>query len=150
MSDPYASAHKHRLEWMPWLWHKRSSKQRAWADPWQAEVQAALCAVEQIQLGSDVFIAPSAHLFAEPHRDIVLGDRSVIGAEVFAHGPILIGADTSINPRCHLDGGRKGIRIGSKCRIATGVQWGLDLSPTNEVLVEAHHSPPLKTTPHGI
>lgn len=118
----YTDAHKHRLSWMPWLWDRRTEAQRAWADPWQAEVQAAIAAVECVRFGADVFVAPEAHLFAEPHRDVVIGDHCRIGAEVFVHGPVLLGAHTSLNPRCHLQGGRAGIRIGSGCRIATGVR----------------------------
>lgn len=118
----YTDAHKHRLCWMPWLWDRRTDAQRAWADPWQAGIQAAIAAVEQVRFGSDVFVAPSAHLFAEPHRDVVIGDGCRIGAEVFVHGPVVLGEHTSLNPRCHLDGGRAGIRIGRGCRIATGVK----------------------------
>lgn len=120
--DPYADAHRHRLAWMPWLWDRRTERQRTWADPWQAAIQQAIADVEQVQFGDDVFVAPSAHLFAEPGRAVRIGDRCRIGAEVFVHGPVTLGDDTSLNPRCHLDGGRAGIRIGSGCRIATGVR----------------------------
>ena len=64
--------------------------------------------------------APEAHLFAEPGRTLVIGDRCSIGAEVFVHGPVVLGPDVSLNPRVSLDGGAKGIRIGEGTRVATG------------------------------
>ena len=121
-ADPYADAHRHRLAWMPWLWDRLSPRQAAWARPWQAKVQADLAAVEQVQFGDDVFVAPCAHLFAEPRREIVLGDRCRIGAEAYLHGPISLGSDTSLNPRVHLEGGAAGIHLGSGVRVATGVR----------------------------
>lgn len=122
MEDRYRAQHAERLAWMPWLWDRRTEAQRVWADPWQRELQARLMEVERVRFGEDVFLAPSAHLFAEPNRDIVVGDRVRIGAEVFVHGPVVFGPDVSLNPRCHLDGGRAGIRIGAGCRIAEGVR----------------------------
>lgn len=122
MDDAFREQHMRRLAWMPWLWDRRTAAQRVWAEPWQATVQERIASVERVRFGDDVFVAPSAHLFAEPHRDIVVGDRCRIGAEVFVHGPVVLGADVSLNPRCHLDGGRRGIRIGAGSRIAEGVR----------------------------
>lgn len=124
--DAYRTAHEHRLEWMPWLWDSLTERQASWARPWQLQVQAAIAAVERVEFGDDVFVAPSAHLFAEPGRDIVVGAGSRIGAESFLHGPVRIGERVSINPRCHLEGGG-GITIGADTRIATGVRiFGFD------------------------
>jgi acetyltransferase-like isoleucine patch superfamily enzyme len=129
VSDParYRAQHQHRLAWMPWLYPQLKPELRAWAEPWQAEIQAHLRALEAIEIGQDCFIAPCAHLFAEPHRSIRLGERVLIGAEAFIHGPVILGDEVSINPRVSLDGGRAGITIGAGTRIATGATlYGFD------------------------
>lgn len=36
------------------------------------------------------FVAESAHIFAEPGRDIVVGVGAHIGADVFLHGPVTV------------------------------------------------------------
>jgi acetyltransferase-like isoleucine patch superfamily enzyme len=112
--------HKLRMSWMPWLWLTLKPKIRAWAEPWQAEIQARLRALEAVEIGEGCFVAPEAKIFAEPHRSVRIGDRVTIGAEAFLHGPITIGDDVSINPRVSMDGGRAGIVIGEGARIATG------------------------------
>jgi acetyltransferase-like isoleucine patch superfamily enzyme len=118
--DPYRAQHERRLSWMPWLYDRLKPAQAAWARPWQAELQAAIAAVEQVRFGDDVFVAPSARLFAEPHRDIVVGDGCRIAAEAFLHGPITLGRRVGLNPRVHLDGGAAGITVGDDTRIAAG------------------------------
>ncbi len=115
----YRQQHALRLSWMPWLWFDLKPKLRAWAEPWQAEVQAKLCAVEAVSLGEGCFIAPEARIFAEPNRPIRMGDRVTIAAQAFLHGPISLADDVSVNPRVSMDGGRAGIRIGAGTRIAT-------------------------------
>jgi acetyltransferase-like isoleucine patch superfamily enzyme len=122
LDDPYRTAHQQRMAWMPWLYDRLKPAQAAWARPWQAEVQAAIAAVEQVQFGEDVFVAPSARLFAEPHRDIVVGDGCRIAAEAFLHGPLSLGVGVSLNARVILDGGRAGIQIGDHSRIAADVK----------------------------
>jgi len=117
---PYREQHKLRLSWMPWLYASAKARHPAWAEPWQAEGQARLAALETIAIGADCFIAPEAKLFGEPGRGIVIGDRCTIAADTFLHGPITLGADVSINARANLDGGTLGIRIGAGTRIATG------------------------------
>ena len=105
---------------MPWLYFQLKTAYRAWAEAWQAEVQAALVAVERVQLGVGCFVAPDAQVFAEPHRDVVVGAACALGAQVFVHGPVVLGDRVSLNPRVALDGGRAGIRVGDDTRIATG------------------------------
>lgn len=121
MNDPYRAAHERRLSWMPWLYDRLKPAQAAWARPWQADLQAAVASVEVVRFGDDVFLSPEAAVFGEPGRGVVFGDGCRIGAHVFVHGPVTVGPGTSLNPRCHLDGGRAGIVIGSGCRIAAGV-----------------------------
>jgi acetyltransferase-like isoleucine patch superfamily enzyme len=123
MSDElrYREQHQLRLSWMPWLWFSMSAEQRAWAQPWQDEIQARLRALEAVEIGEGCFIAPEARIFAEPNRPVRIGDRVTIAAEVFLHGPITLGHDVSINARVSMDGGRAGIEVGEGTRIATGV-----------------------------
>lgn len=118
--DAYVEQHKERLAWMPWLYFTLKKKDRAWAEPWQREVRERLRALESVTLADTCFIAPSARLFAEPKRGIVVGERASIGAEAFVHGPVVLADDVSLNPRVALDGGRAGIEIGEGTRIATG------------------------------
>jgi acetyltransferase-like isoleucine patch superfamily enzyme len=120
--NDYREQHALRLSWMPWLWFELKPKLRAWAEPWQAEIQARLRALEAVEIGEDCFIAPEARIFAEPHRPVRLGDRVTIAAEVFMHGPITLADDVSINARVSMDGGRAGIRVGAGTRIATGAR----------------------------
>jgi acetyltransferase-like isoleucine patch superfamily enzyme len=123
MSDAqrYREQHQLRLSWMPWLWFAMDEKLRAWAQPWQHDIQARLRAVEAVEIGDNCFVAPEARIFAEPNRPVRLGDRVAIAAEAFLHGPIMLGHDVSINARVSMDGGRAGIEVGDGTRIATGV-----------------------------
>ncbi len=117
----FVAQHKRRLSWMPWLYFSLKPEQRAWAEAWQEEVQRELCAMETVSIGRGCFIAPSAQIFAEPRRAIVIGDGSSIAADVFMHGAVTLGKNVSLNARCSLDGGSKGIVIGDDTRIAAGV-----------------------------
>ncbi|MBT1444787.1 acyltransferase [Shewanella sp. JM162201] len=119
--EDYREQHKKRLSWMPWLYFSLKEKHLAWAKPWQDEIQARLCALETVHLGANCFIAPEANLFAEPGRDIRMGDQCMIAAGVFLHGPIDIGNEVAINHGSSLDGGRSGIKIGNRTRIANQV-----------------------------
>jgi len=112
--------HKRRLAWMPWLFFTLKARHRAWAEAWQAEVQARLLAQETIQVGHGSFIAPDAGIFGEPGRDVVIGDRCAIATQAFLHGPITLGNDVSVNAGARLDGGRKGLLVGDGTRIASG------------------------------
>lgn len=114
--------HKQRLNFMPWLYLRLKPKQLAWAKPWQDDLQAKLQALETVTLGEACFIGETARLFAERGRPISIGDRCHIASDTFLHGPITLGDDIGINHGCSLDGGRAGIRIGSKTRIAAGVK----------------------------
>jgi acetyltransferase-like isoleucine patch superfamily enzyme len=114
----YRAQHKLRLSYMPWLYARLKPAHRAWAEEWQAEIQAHLQAMETIHIGRDCFIAPQARLFAEPGRPIVIGDGSFIAADAVLHGPITLGRQVSINHHATLDGGRKGIEIGDHSRLA--------------------------------
>ncbi|MCK5875081.1 MAG: acyltransferase [Alcanivoracaceae bacterium] len=118
MTDQYREQHKQRLSYMPWLYHSLKPAQREWAEAWQRELQQQLMALETIRFGDGCFVAPEAKLFAEPGRDIVVGNGSQIAADCFLHGPIRIGEHVSINHGVSLDGGRAGIDIGDHSRIA--------------------------------
>lgn len=117
---PFREQHKKRLSWMPWLYFALKDRHRAWAETWQASVQAELQRLETIRIGDGCFVAPDARLFGEPGRGIVVGDGCSIAADVFMHGPITLGRNISVNARASLDGGAKGIVIGDDTRIATG------------------------------
>jgi acetyltransferase-like isoleucine patch superfamily enzyme len=117
---PFREQHKLRLAWMPWLYFTLKEKHRAWAEPWQAEVQRHLMAVETVELGRGCFIAPTARIFAEPGRPVVIGDGCSIAADAFLHGPITLAEGVSVNARASLDGGAKGIAVGKGTRIASG------------------------------
>ena len=122
MRDPLAlrEQHQRRLAWMPWLYFVLKPRNRAWAEAWQAEVQARLLAMETVELGTGCFIAPDAAIFGEPGRPVRIGDRCAVAAQAFLHGPLTLGSDVSINAGARLDGGRKGITIGDGTRIASG------------------------------
>jgi len=122
MRDPLAlrEQHQRRLAWMPWLYFVLKPRNRAWAEAWQAEVQARLLAMETVELGAGCFIAPDAAIFGEPGRPVRIGDRCAVAAQAFLHGPLTLGSDVSINAGARLDGGRKGITIGDGTRIASG------------------------------
>jgi acetyltransferase-like isoleucine patch superfamily enzyme len=112
--------HKRRLAWMPWLYFTLKVRHRAWAEAWQAEVQARLLTQETVQIGQGCFIAPEAAIFGEPGRAVVLGDRCAIATQAFLHGPLVLGNDVSVNAGARLDGGRKGLWVGDGTRIASG------------------------------
>lgn len=118
MSDRYREQHKQRLSYMPWLYAGLKPAHRAWAEPWQQALQAELMAVETIRIAADCFIAPTARLFAEPGRPIILGEGCLIAADTFLHGPITLGCRVSINHGVSMDGGAAGITIGDDSRIA--------------------------------
>ncbi|GAA4874362.1 acyltransferase [Ferrimonas pelagia] len=120
-SERLREQHKRRLAWMPGLYYRLKPKHLSWAEPWQQALQQAVSEVETVRFGQHCFIAPDLALFAEPGRDIEIGDRCMFAAGSFLHGPIQIGNEVSINHGCSLDGGRAGIRIGDQTRIAHGV-----------------------------
>jgi len=119
-AQAFREQHKLRLAWMPWLFFVLKDRHRAWALPWQEEVQDRLRALETVTLGEGCFVAPQARIFGEPGRGVVLGPGCSVAAEAFLHGPITLGRDVSINARASLDGGARGITIGDGTRIATG------------------------------
>lgn len=63
------------------------------------------------------FVAESAHVFAEPGRDVVVGGGAHIGADVFLHGPVTLEEGVAVNARCHIDGGSRGVLIGKNSRL---------------------------------
>ena len=120
-ADPllkYREQHKHRLNYMPWLYWSLKPKNRGWAEEWQQEYQAYLMEMETVEIGQNCFISPLAHIFAEPGRKIVIGDNTFIAADCTLHGPLDIGAEVAINHHCILDGGRAGIKLHDQVRIA--------------------------------
>lgn len=121
MTVDLRARHQERMAWMPWLYFQLKEKDRAWAAAWQAELNAALTAMEDVQLDPACFVAPTAHIFAEPHRPVRIGAGSAVAAECFVHGPVTIGRNVTLNPRVSVDGGRAGVTIGDDVRIATGV-----------------------------
>ena len=121
MHDPllkYREQHKHRLNYMPWLYWRLKARHRQWAEQWQQEYQDYLMQMETVHIGKNCFISPLAHIFAEPGRDIVIGDNSFIAADCTLHGPLQIGNEVAINHHCILDGGRVGIKLHDQVRIA--------------------------------
>ncbi|QYK06431.1 acyltransferase [Shewanella zhangzhouensis] len=120
-ADDFREQHKKRLSWMPWLYFSLKDKHKAWALPWQTDIQTRLMQLETVHIGSQCFVAPEAELFAEPGRDIRIGNQCMIAAGVFIHGPVEMGDEVAINHGSSLDGGRVGIKIGSRTRIANNV-----------------------------
>ena len=114
----YREQHKHRLNYMPWLYWSLKPKNRVWAEAWQQEYQTYLQAMETVEIGQNCFISPLAHIFAEPGRKIVIGDNTFIAADCTLHGPLEIGNEVAINHHCILDGGRVGIKLHDQVRIA--------------------------------
>ncbi len=137
----FIEQHKRRLSWMPWLYFTLKEKERAWALPWQTELQRELQKLETITIAEGCFISPDAQLFAEPYRPILLtGPGTSIGAGAFIHGPVTLGARVSINARASIDGGSAGVTIGDDTRIATGVViYGFDhgLSASEPIRTQA-------------
>ena len=114
----YREQHKHRLNYMPWLYWSLKPKNREWAEQWQQEYQAYLMAMETVEIGKSCFISPLAHIFAELGRKIIIGDNTFIAADCTLHGPLVIGNEVAINHHCILDGGRAGIKLHDQVRIA--------------------------------
>jgi acetyltransferase-like isoleucine patch superfamily enzyme len=52
---------------------------------------------------------------------VILGQGTSIAAEVFLHGPAILGHNVSLNVQVRIDGGSAGIEIGDDTRIASGV-----------------------------
>lgn len=111
----YEPQKRHRMSWMHWL--HDIPKHAMWARAWQRHVQANLSAMETVRFGEDCFIGEQLHIFAEPGRDVEVGDGTRLGAEVFVHGPVTFGSNVAINARCHIDGGRRGVIIGDDTRL---------------------------------
>ncbi|EXD14375.1 chloramphenicol acetyltransferase CAT [Acinetobacter baumannii] len=114
----YREQHKHRLNYMPWLYWTLKPKHRVWAEELQKEYQAYLMDMETVEIGENCFISPLAHIFAEPGRKIKIGDNCFIAADCSLHGPLEIGNEVAINHHCILDGGRAGIKLHDQVRIA--------------------------------
>jgi acetyltransferase-like isoleucine patch superfamily enzyme len=114
--------HERRMGLMPWLYFEAPPAIAAWARPWQAEIHARLLRLEAVRLDPSCFVAEDADVIAEPGRAVVIGPRSSIATGAFVHGPVVLGADVSVNAHVTLDGGRAGIRVGDGTRIATGAR----------------------------
>lgn len=114
----YREQHKHRLNYMPWLYYSLKPKHRGWAEEWQQEYQAYLMEMETVEIGKSCFISPLAHIFAEPGRKISIGDNTFIAADCTLHGPLEIGNEVAVNHHCILDGGRVGIKLHDQVRLA--------------------------------
>lgn len=114
----YREQHIHRLNYMPWLYWSLKAKHRVWAQAWQQAHQDYLRQMETVHIGQNCFISPLAHIFAEPGRDIYIGDNSFIAADCTLHGPLRIGNEVAINHHSILDGGRAGIVLADQVRIA--------------------------------
>ena len=120
-SDPllkYREQHKHRLNYMPWLFWRLKDKHLAWAKSWQQDYQVYLQEMEDVEIGENCFISPLAHIFAERGRKISIGNNSFVAADSVLHGPLTIGNEVAINHHCTLDGGRAGIIIADQARLA--------------------------------
>jgi len=114
----YREQHKRRLAYMPWLYFSLKPKHQIWAREWQTQIQQELCELESIEIGTDVFIAPQARIFAEPGRTIKIGDGVSIAADCVLHGPITLEAGVSLNHHVTIEGGKAGVHIGANSRIA--------------------------------
>lgn len=139
----YTTQHKKRLSWMPWLYYRLKPKHRVWATPWQEEIQQALQTLETVRLGEMCFISPDSAIFAEPGRPITMGNHSFVAAGTFLHGPISIGHEVAINHSCSLDGGKQGIHIGDRTRIANQCKiYAFDhgMSPAQPIYQQANTS----------
>ena len=102
-SDPllkYREQHKHRLNYMPWLYWRLKDKHLAWAKSWQQDYQDYLQEMEDVEIGDNCFISPLAHLFAERGRKISIGNNSFVAADSVLHGPLTIGNEVAINHHC--------------------------------------------------
>ena len=129
----YREQHKHRLNYMPWLYWSLKPKNRGWAEAWQQEYQDYLKSMETVEIGENCFISPQAHIFAERGRKITIGDNTFIAADCTLHGPLTIGNEVAINHHCILDGGRAGITLGDQARLAAychlyAFDHGMDLA----------------------
>lgn len=126
------------MAYMPWLYFRAKPEIRAWAVPWQRDLHAALMAVEHVFVHEDAFVAPTARIFAEPGRPVRIEAGASVAADCFVHGPVVIGADASLNPRVTVDGGRAGVRIGRDTRVATGATlFAFDHGLAPDALVRA-------------
>lgn len=114
--------HRRRMGRMPWLYFRAKPAIAAWAGPWQQEIHARLHRLEVVEIDPSCFIAEDADLIAEPGRPITLGARCAVATGAFIHGPVTLGADSSVNAHATIDGGAAGVRIGSGVRIATGAR----------------------------
>ena len=137
--ERYREQHKRRLSHMPWLYFTLAEKHRAWATAWQDEVQRALQELETITLEPGCFIAPEAAIFGEANKPIRIGAGSSVAAGAYLRGPIVLGANVSVNPYARLDGGAAGLTIGAGTRIASGAcLYAFDhgLAPDREVRLQ--------------
>ncbi|MBM4379647.1 MAG: acyltransferase [Deltaproteobacteria bacterium] len=105
---------------MPWLYFTLKPRHRAWAEAWQAEVQARLRELETVEMAEGCFVAPDAAIFGEPGRPVRISAGCSVASGAFLHGPVTLGRDVSINGGARLDGGRAGITVGEGTRIASG------------------------------
>lgn len=139
----YRAQHQRRLSWMPWLYFRLKPKHKVWAVPWQAEIQTALCQLETVTLGEHCFISPDAAIFAEPNRGIHFGQQCFVAANCFLHGPIQVGDEVAINHGCSFDGGKAGIKIGHRTRIANQCKiYAFDhgMAPDQPIYQQANRS----------
>lgn len=103
---------------MPRLWTNDAAKHRTEdALGWQKERQERMGKLETVRFGAGAFVGEGVEIFAEPGRNVVVGEGSAIAAYGFIHGPCAIGSNVSINARCHIEGGSVGISIGDDTRI---------------------------------
>ena len=66
MHDPllkYREQHKHRLNYMPWLYWSLKPKHREWAEAWQKEYQNYLMEMETVEIGNNCFISTTIRYF---------------------------------------------------------------------------------------
>ena len=117
--ERYRAQHQKRLCHMPWLYFTLKPRHRAWAEAWQAEVQAQLRALETVEIEEGCFVAPDAAVFGEPVRPVRLSAGCSVASGAFLHGPLTLGRDVSVNTGARLDGGRAGITVGDGTRIAS-------------------------------
>lgn len=103
---------------MPRLWSNNAAKHRdADTATWQLVLQREIAALETCTFGTNAFIAPDVAIFAERGRAVRIGDDSCVASGGYIHGPCELGARVSVNIRCTIEGGARGVRIGDDTRI---------------------------------
>ena len=114
----FTAQKRKRVSFMPRLLDNNRAKHlTSDIQTWQRNVQRDISAVETVRFGDDCFVGEGTEIFAEPGRDVALGDGARVAARCFIHGPCAIAARASLNANAHIEGGAVGVTIGDDTRI---------------------------------